>query len=723
MTITSHWLMNGLQLLLDAAVKSLILMLAALALAILLRRASAATRHWVWSAALIGLLALPVLSLILPSWRIDLLPALPGNADSALAKLNRETEIPAVETRTELGEQEAGASQNHASQPALDLLPQAPARSLDGMWPFPIPSMLKAYRMLKLLDWAAVALAFWAFGMLLVIARLVAGTLRVGRLAKSASLVKQNSWLALAQALAERLRLRGGIELRRSEHVPMPMTWGAWRAVVMLPAEADEWPQECRSIVLLHELAHVKRRDCLTQTLAQIACAFYWFNPLVWFAVRQLNVEREVACDDQVLQVGTKASEYASHLVEIALSYTAGPELSSVSVGMACSELESRVRSILDPDVQRRGLNRVSAGLIALGAVFLVLSLAVVQPWSKATASPANVRSLVQTDASPEGQRQADTKATDVGRQSPKAPADETEKANTTERETREAEEARQQEATQAAPESDEQDGSQTKAQSSELTANQIIEMKTAGVTPEFIEAMRKQGFDKLTVRELTQLSLHGVNADYIKQARSWGGDKLTVREIVNLKISGVTPEYFGAMKQSVSESLTARQLAELRIHGVTPEFVETMRRVGYDKLTANQLSSLKIHGVDEAFVKEMQNWTGSKPSINELLQIKIHGVTPEFARRMKAIGFDTLSINKLSEMKIHGVDEQFVKEMHDQDFDNLTVNQLIQMRVHGVDAEYVKKLRAAGLKNVSVNQMIEMKVTGIDEILLKEKR
>ncbi|MEO6724026.1 MAG: M56 family metallopeptidase [Blastocatellia bacterium] len=734
--MTSHFLMNGLQLLLDSAVKSIAVMLAAWMLIAMMRRASAATRHWIWSVALAGLLALPVLSLVLPSWRIDLLPSLANKGDTAPATPKVETESPvppAAVSTINLGKQVSASGSSRAIQ--LDPLPQAsagslsvrrmPDRRLDDVWPVPIPSMLRTFDKLKAVDWTVAAFLFWAIGMLLVIARLAAGTFRIWRLAKSASLVKQNSWVALAQGLAARLRLRSSVELRKSEQVPLPMTWGAWRAVVMLPAEADEWPDECRSIVLLHELAHVKRRDCLTQTLAQVACALYWFNPLVWLAVRQLRVEREVACDDQVLQVGTKASEYASHLVEIARSFGGNHDLSPVAVGMACSQLESRVRSILDPSVQRRGLNRLSAGLVAAGAMCLIFSLAVLQPWGKTTASSANPQSAVpvaeEQIALPGLPEQAEAVP-----QTLKAQPGETDGTAAIKDGSQSAEKTDEQEAAQATAdtaERDEQDGSQAKAQSSELTANQIIEMKAAGVTPEFIEMMRKQGLDNLTVKELTQLSIHGVNAEYIKQARSWGGDKVTVRQIVELKISGVTPEYFSAMKQAVSEGLTARQLSELRIHGVTPEYVEAMRRAGYDKLTANQLASLKIHGVDEAFVKEMQGWMGGKPTVNELMQLKIHGVTQEFARRMKATGFDNIPIKKLTELRIHGIDEKYIKEMRDLGFDNLTIDQLIKMRVHGVDAEYVKKMRAAGLKNVSVNQMIEMKVTGIDEILLKEKR
>src|SRR6185436_13202681 len=112
----------------------------------------------------------------------------------------------------------------------------------------------------------------------------------------------------------------GRVTFLESAGSSMPFVSGVFRPLVVMPVEASTWTSERLRAVLLHELAHVRRHDCLTQLLARVACALYWFHPLVWLAAHRLRVERERACDDVVLISGVRGSEYGHHLVEIARS-------------------------------------------------------------------------------------------------------------------------------------------------------------------------------------------------------------------------------------------------------------------------------------------------------------------------------------------------------------------------------------------------------------------
>ena len=98
------------------------------------------------------------------------------------------------------------------------------------------------------------------------------------------------------------------------------MTWGVLRPVIMLPVEASAWSDERRRVVLLHELAHIRRYDTFTQWFAQAALVLHWFNPLAWRVYRRFLMEREHAADDLVLAGGARPSTYASHLLHLACS-------------------------------------------------------------------------------------------------------------------------------------------------------------------------------------------------------------------------------------------------------------------------------------------------------------------------------------------------------------------------------------------------------------------
>src|SRR5262249_54530506 len=144
--------------------------------------------------------------------------------------------------------------------------------------------------------WAASVLAVWLSGAVIILLSVAVGRLRLPSLRRAAQSLSNGDLLALLRLLFGEFRIGRPVTLLQSADDVMPVTWGWWQPVILLPVEADEWSPERRRVVLLHELAHVKRWDCLTQMIARLACAVYWFNPLVWVAARRMCIERERAC-------------------------------------------------------------------------------------------------------------------------------------------------------------------------------------------------------------------------------------------------------------------------------------------------------------------------------------------------------------------------------------------------------------------------------------------
>ena len=125
---------------------------------------------------------------------------------------------------------------------------------------------------------ATILFALWALGAAAVLARFGVGLLRAQEMANTAKLVE----------------VQGSVEIRVSSAIETPAVLGLFSPVILLPRDMDAWSDERRRVVLLHELAHVARRDCLANAIAQVACALHWFNPLAWIALRRLRIEQEL---------------------------------------------------------------------------------------------------------------------------------------------------------------------------------------------------------------------------------------------------------------------------------------------------------------------------------------------------------------------------------------------------------------------------------------------
>ncbi len=191
-----------------------------------------------------------------------------------------------------------------------------------------------------------------------------------------------------------------------SDRAQTPMTWGFFRPAVILPAYAAPWSDDERELVIRHEEAHIARRDWLWQTLASLLTAVFWFHPLVWLAGVQLRREAENAADDLVLSHGAAPSDYAGRLVAVARQLTIAAPVAVLPMVLK-PELETRVRSILDASRRRASAGFLVRCAIVLGAVALILPIAVtrqkVYAQGKNSTQP-RVLSKVDPEYTPEAQ-------------------------------------------------------------------------------------------------------------------------------------------------------------------------------------------------------------------------------------------------------------------------------------------------------------------------------
>ncbi len=221
------------------------------------------------------------------------------------------------------------------------------------------------------------------------VAPVIAGVASLRRLISNSQRVADGAWLTLLTELRVRLGVGRAVTILRASGDVMPMAWGLLRPVVILPPQADGWPADRRRVVLLHELAHIRRLDCLTQMIGRFARAVYWFNPLVWWAYRRLIGERERACDDLVLRAGSRPSAYAEHLLAVVSALPSRSAAGRAAIAMARrSNIEGRLLAILDARISRRALTRLAVCVAIAALACIALPVAMLRPAVVGQAEP-----------------------------------------------------------------------------------------------------------------------------------------------------------------------------------------------------------------------------------------------------------------------------------------------------------------------------------------------
>jgi beta-lactamase regulating signal transducer with metallopeptidase domain/HEAT repeat protein len=362
--------------------KATILLVAAAVAMIPLRRSTAGARHLVWLAALVGVLALPLLSRV-PALHLGVLPqsfSASTEIPAAVPMLAPPAAVPATPAPaplyTELGERYTAQAAPPAPVGTPVAIVEAPPAHAS------IVSNTSVLSIVAII-WAGVALA--------LVGWLVAGALAVRRIVAKATELTTPDWTTPLCEVADRLDLELPPRLVISDRIEMAFACRALTPTIVLPASAESWTDDRRRAVLFHELAHVKRHDLLGHTLGRFACALYWFHPLVWTAAKNLRNESERACDDLVLSCGARPSEYAQHLLDMVTSVRHhGAPVMALPMARK-KEFEGRMLAILDPAIRRASPGRWQAAGVVATIALLSVTVAAVSP---ATATPVTASTI-----------------------------------------------------------------------------------------------------------------------------------------------------------------------------------------------------------------------------------------------------------------------------------------------------------------------------------------
>lgn len=602
---------------------------------------NATTRHAVWTLALVASVVVPVISampVVLPAQTTTV-------ATSPHTVLASPARPHAMKAATPV-------ARSRASQPAIAL--RRPKFNIR-------PTV------------AAIASITWLVVVLGILVRLLVSFFYLERLKRDALPLAIDSRHALTRYDRAEKGARD-VRVCVSSEIGVPVAVGIFDAMILLPSDlVHELDASDLDRVLLHELAHVRRSDDWVNLFERISQALFFFSPGIYWITRQMDLEREVACDDWVLEQSAENVPYARCLARIveltrwpyAAPATPGVFVTRKSMSIRIERLLARGRDIrlrltLVPTML--SITLIAAIVVAGGFVSPTIAytierrdtphgaqaqahrvarvhIATLPPTHEiaaATAPPAMVKSA--TIATPTTNATAgvkvETKVTAKGVISKNA--------------------ADSYSITRSYVASDSVSDSTTAPSSGptstskalvadenylddlaalgykNLTIEEVIELKSVGVDRAYIESLQRAGYQNLTPRELVQLKSVGVTGQYISAMHGAGLPDIDPRELVALKSLGVDPGYVGGLAAAGLTGLRARDLVELKSLGVDGTYVRSLSDNGYSHLTAREYVQLKSLGVDGDYIRKLASHGFAHLTVEQLIRYKSLGISPQ---------------------------------------------------------------------------------------------
>jgi beta-lactamase regulating signal transducer with metallopeptidase domain/thiol-disulfide isomerase/thioredoxin len=392
--------------LVDGALKSLVLLTIAGGAALVLQRRSAATVHRVWSVCFVGCLLVPAASIVAPQWSLRIVPAMPVSIVPATESNSPASDFLGADAPTQMGLHGVGTpgtslppmpaeSRNEAAgdAPAMEGSAAMPAATAPATGFTASPGE----RGVPAISWIRAALMCWGVVATAIAGRMAVQYVALWRILRHCAPLRDSCWAEAVATASRRIGLARHVRLLQSESQLSPLAAGVLRPTIVLSAGASNWPELQRQSVLLHELAHVKRHDVLTQFVAGCVAAITWFNPLCWYGLAQMRKLRELACDDLVLAGGQAPTDYAVILLAVAKNYRHRTFVGAVGMARE-SNVERRILAILDSARNRMPLSRRAAAILAAAAGLITAGLGSMRLESRAVAAEEAANDPAKTD-------------------------------------------------------------------------------------------------------------------------------------------------------------------------------------------------------------------------------------------------------------------------------------------------------------------------------------
>lgn len=265
-------------------------------------------RLLIWKSVLVVALAMPLLGLLLPPLLVPV-PDFSQSSSSSATDFHSQNEV-TIQNVIPVGTKLASKSRSLRSDSPVTTSASA-TRS--------VVSDLPAIH----IAWPLITTIVYLAGAVFLLCRLIIGSSLTGKLVRASQPIAKTRLPKIVKPYAD--ALGRSLVVAESELISVPVTVGAIRSTILLPTGWHGWDDARLEAVLAHELSHVAHRDALTQHLALLHRAIFWFSPLAWWLDRHLAGLAEEASDEAALATGTDRNDYARILLGFFEALQASP--------------------------------------------------------------------------------------------------------------------------------------------------------------------------------------------------------------------------------------------------------------------------------------------------------------------------------------------------------------------------------------------------------------
>ncbi len=546
---------------------------------------NATTRHAVWSLALVASFIVPLVS--------------------AMPIVLPHTPSPAATGHSTIPVSDATSSAHVKAAPSAHAVaPLQPRLTLNR------PSLRVAPTL------ALIVAAAWLVLALAILARLLISLVYLNRLKHDALPLAVES----RHALTRYDRAHKGdrdVRICVSDEITVPVAVGIFDAMILLPSDlVHELDANDLDRVLLHELAHVRRSDDWVNLFERVVQALFFFSPGIYWISRQMDLEREVACDDWVLVQSSENVPYARCLARI-VEMTQWPYTAPVAPGVFVTRksMSIRIERLLarGRDIRVR-LALVPSLLALVFIVGVVVAGGFVSPTIAYTLDHKISRKPTHVAARHSQEVQVKTQYVYL----PATPG------------------------------------------ISATTPPKTVTKTVPEKKPDFYVPAKHQFYSTIAAASASADAPKMVaDASYLDDLAAAGYKNLTPEDVIALKSVGVTGQYIRDVQNAGLVHPSARDLISLKSLGVDGAWIAQIRAAGLTSLDARDLEGLKSLGVDGAYIKELATAGFPHLSARELEGLKSLGVDGVYVQKLRSHGFTNLTVRQLETFKSQGIEPQ----------------------------------------------------------------